>query len=133
MSNISNISEIKLRVITPSEFSLFFHQGMIDRMEVSFHKYGPVALAKGKVDELASLKKRIQKYEDTGNTEWLMDVANFCMIIFMHEGVEKFYATESHESPGLVTTSGVESSAPHTYTPAQVKEELDSFYKGKQE
>lgn len=124
---------MKIRVLTPSETSEEFHQAMVDRMEVSFHKYGPVANANGKVDELASLKRRIQKYEDTGNTEWLVDAANFCMIIYMHLGHKSFRATSSEESPGLVRINGEESPSPHTPSIAQIKVEHEEFYRGRQE
>ena len=64
-----------------SEFSKSFLQGMLDRMAMSFYKYGKVADAHPhKDDALKSLKSRIKLYRQTGNTEWLMDVANFAMI-----------------------------------------------------
>jgi hypothetical protein len=88
-----------------SEFCEPFVQGMRDRMAVSYHKYGPVAEAyPGKVDALASLRKRLERYEQDGNTEWLMDISNFAMIEFMHprHGKAHFRATDSRESPGRV-------------------------------
>jgi hypothetical protein len=98
--------EIKLANGVPSsEFSEKFAQGMADRMAVSFFKYGYVAEAYPKrVDAIASLKERLRKYEQTGNTEWLMDVANFAMIEYMHPRHEKahFRATDSKESPGRI-------------------------------
>lgn len=109
--------EIKLQPGVPqSEFNQDFVQGMANRMSVSFFKYGYVADAKGKIDEVASLEKRLQKYKETGNTEWLMDIANFAMIIFMHKGAEAFRATDSHESPGLIKTDGTETSKAHSIT-----------------
>lgn len=78
---------------------------MVDRMSVSFHKYGPVAEAyPGKVNAVDSLVKRLDRYRETGNTEWLMDVANFAMIEFMHPAHPKahYRATDSRESPGRV-------------------------------
>lgn len=72
-------------------------------MQVSFHKYGPVANAyPHKVNALESLHKRLEKYAETGNTEFLIDAANFAMIEFMfpaHPNAH-FRATDSHESPG---------------------------------
>ena len=88
-----------------SENSLEFHQGMVDRMAVSYFKYGAVSEAyPEKVDAIESLKKRLDKYSKDGNTEWLMDVANFAMIEFMHPKHKKahFRSTDSHESPGRV-------------------------------
>lgn len=89
--------------VPASEFSKNFAQGMADRMSVSFCKYGAVADAyPHRVDAIASLKARLERYERDGNTEWLMDVANFAMIEFMRPRHPEahFRATDSKESPG---------------------------------
>jgi hypothetical protein len=89
--------------IPATEFSCPFVQGMADRMAVSYCKYGAVAQAyPSRVDAIASLKQRLERYERDGNTEWLMDVANFAMIEFMRPRHPKahFRATDSKESPG---------------------------------
>lgn len=101
----------KARVVPGSEFSDVFAQGMYDRMAVSFFKYGPVAAAyPDRVDAIASLKVRLERYAETGNTEWLMDVANFAMIEFMRPRHPKahFKGTDG-DSTGRVTTRGVRS------------------------
>jgi hypothetical protein len=87
--------------IPETEFSPAFVQGMADRMAVSYCKYGAVKDA-GKVDKIASLRARLERYERDGNTEWLMDVANFAMIEFMHPRHPEahFEATDSKASPG---------------------------------
>jgi hypothetical protein len=113
--------------VPESEFDVEFVQMMANRMSVSFFKYGKVADAKGKVDEIASLEKRLQKYRETGNAEWLVDVANFAMIEFMHKR-ESFRATDSHESPGLVYNSGEVSARPHTPNDEQKAELVRDFY-----
>ena len=98
--------ELKLSGGVPAtEHSNEFHQGMVDRMGISFFKYGP--LAQGfptRVNAIASLEERLLKYKSTGNTEWLMDVANFAMIEFMRpRHPEAHYKpTDSRESPGRV-------------------------------
>jgi rhamnogalacturonyl hydrolase YesR len=97
--------------IPTTEFSQEFAQGMANRMAVSYCKYGAVADAyPSKVDAIASLKKRLERYEETGNTEWLMDVGNFAMIEFMHPRSDRahFRATDAVESPGRVWTNGLE-------------------------
>ncbi len=89
--------------IPTSEFSREFAQGMADRMAVSFCKYGKVSEAyPNRVDAIKSLMQRLDRYQQTGNTEWLMDVANFAMIEFMHPKHPEahFRATDSRESPG---------------------------------
>lgn len=92
-----------------TEVSEDFIKGMRNRMEVSYHKYGPVKEAfPFKISALKSLADRIKLYEETGNTEWLMDVANFAMIEFMHPAHPQahFRPTDSHESPGRRTDRG---------------------------
>lgn len=93
----------ELAGVLSTEFSDRFVDAMRNRMIVSFYKYGPVSLGyPGRVDALASLEKRIAKYRETGNAEWLVDVANFAMIEFMHPRHESahFRSTDSDESPG---------------------------------
>lgn len=89
--------------ILETEFSEDFIQKMRNRMVTSFYKYGPVEQNAGRTDEIESLKDRVGLYEKTGNTEWLIDVANFAMIEFMFPQHKKahFRATDSRESPGV--------------------------------
>lgn len=92
-----------------SEYSPAFLQGMVNRMAVSFHKYGAVEDAyPDRVDAIASLQMRLERFAEDGNTEWLIDVANFAMIEFMHprHPAAHFVATDSAASPGRMTASG---------------------------
>lgn len=85
-------------------FSRTFMQGMLDRIAVSHHRYGNISESyPNDVDAIKCLQQRLALYKKTGNTEWLMDVANFAMIEFMYPAHRKahFRPTESHESPGL--------------------------------
>lgn len=89
--------------VPTTEFSQQFLQGMLDRMAVSYAKYGAVADAyPRKVDALQSLQVRLQKYAQTGNMEYLMDAGNFAMIEFIAPGQEgAYYApTDASGSPG---------------------------------
>lgn len=90
-------------VMPKTEFSEDFVSGMKDRVAVSYHKYGPVseAVAHG-ANFVEALQTRLDKYRDTGNTEWLMDVANYAMFEFMYPSHKSahFRATDSDESPG---------------------------------
>lgn len=102
---------MKLKVIKElsSQVSPKFLQGMLDRMFTSCYKYGRVEETfPHKTDAIGSLHMRLKKYEETGNTEWLMDVANFAMIEFMYPRHKEahFRATEGHESPGGVRHDG---------------------------
>lgn len=102
--------DLTIRLGAPrSEFSEQFVQGMADRMAFSFHKYGP--LTKNypvPAHALDSLMDRLRKYEETGNTEYLMDVGNFAMIEFMRPAHPKafFRPTDSNESPGVRLWTG---------------------------
>jgi hypothetical protein len=95
--------------ILKTEFSPKFMELMKNRMIMSFYKYGPVRQNAGDklVNEVESLKLRLKKYEQTGNTEYLVDVANFAMIEFMFPSHPKafFKATDANGSPGLVGMS----------------------------
>ncbi len=96
--------------ILKTEFSELFIDGMRNRMVISFYKYGPVADAfPDKVQAIASLQDRLRKYAETGNTEWLIDAANFAMIEFMYSSHPDahFEGTDDDASPGRVSaTSG---------------------------
>lgn len=72
-------------------------------MVVSFHKYGPVDENYGGklVNAIDNLVKRLQLYEETGNVEYLCDVANFAMIEFMFPQHEKAHFNDLSCSPGL--------------------------------
>lgn len=106
MTDAHRIYEIRTPMAVPeTEFDKTFVQGMADRMAVGFFKYGRHADSEGMgVDFLESLKLRLAAYEETGNTEFLMDVANIAMIEFLHPSVEGAYfeATDSDQSPGRV-------------------------------
>lgn len=90
--------------ILKTEFDESFVEGMRDRMVVSFYRYGPVAVGAPKVDIIGSLMQRLRKYAETGNTEYLMDAANFAMIEFMYPKHPKahFAGTDEDGSPGRI-------------------------------
>jgi len=92
--------------ILKTEFSERFVQLMKNRMIVSYYKYGKLkdnAKKELGFNPIKDLKKRLEMYEMSGNTEWLVDVANFAMIEFMFPTHEKahFRPTTSEESPGV--------------------------------
>ena len=93
--------------ILVSEFNEEFIQGMRDRMVMSYYKYGPVSEAyPDKVNAVSSLQDRLRMYAETGNTEYLMDAANFAMIEFMFPRHPKaFYKpTDDDGSPGRISS-----------------------------
>jgi hypothetical protein len=103
--------DVEIKLTAPrSEYSLDFLQGMINRMIVSYYKYGKVADAyPASMDAMASLQQRITSYLVTENTEFLIDAANFAMIEFMHPGCDNahYTPTDSDGSPGRTTTHGI--------------------------
>lgn len=117
------MAEIKFKglpsSVPQSEFSEEFVQGMADRMAVSFFKYGYVKDAVGKDNLIESMRMRLDLYlyggktkggnVNSGNTEYLMDAANFLMMEFMHPSLSNahFTPTDSSGSPGRVKNGRV--------------------------
>lgn len=95
--------------ILSTEYSEKFDKIRKDAMVMSHYKYGFIKdnAQKKAINYLDTIKLRIKKYEETGNTEFLADVANFCMIEFMYPQHPSghYKPTDSKESPGLVGMS----------------------------
>lgn len=86
-----------------SEFYFGFVIDMCRYMMVSYHKYGLVSQAyPEKFDALADVRARIAKYRETGEFNFLVDAANFCMIECMHPRREGAHwgRNEDDNSPG---------------------------------
>ena len=86
--------------ILRTEYSERFDQIRKNTMVMSYFKYGPMKDDYDKfkcMDALGNIEKRIAKYKETGNTEFLADVANFAMIEFMYPSIEgaKYIPTDS--------------------------------------
>jgi hypothetical protein len=93
-----------LKLLAPSsEFNHQFTEMMDNRMAVSYHKYGPVALnyGTGLCNAMENLKKRLDLYERTGNTEYLVDVANFARIEYTYPQHPSAHFDNLSESPGI--------------------------------
>lgn len=76
--------------ILQTEYSTKFDNIRKNMMIMSYFKYGPVKDNYGNykcMNAIENLKIRLQKYIDTGNTEYLADVANFAMIEFMNPSI----------------------------------------------
>lgn len=91
------------------EYSERFDELRKNRVKTSFYKYGSAAenYGKGFVNAVGSLEKCLDKYKDTGNTEYLCDLANYAMFEFMYPQHMRghFRATDSSESAGIVGLS----------------------------
>ena len=86
--------------VLKTEYSERFDKIRKDMMVMSYYKYGPLRENYEKfkcMDAIGNIKKRLQKYEETGNTEFLADIANFAMIEFMYPSIEgaKYMPTDS--------------------------------------
>lgn len=90
--------------ILNKEYCWEFDEKRKNAILVSYHKYGPSKenFKKGMVDAIGSLKKNLKKFEETGNTEYLVDIANYAMFRFMYpQGNESYRPTDSNESAGV--------------------------------
>ena len=89
------------------EYSEEFDKLRKNRVYVSYYKYGAAKdnFGSGRVDAIGSLELCLEKFKKTGNTEYLLDVANYAMFRYMFPlPGEYFKATDSLESVGTVCT-----------------------------
>lgn len=94
----------RIEEILNKEYSEEFDTKRKNAIIVSYHKYGPSKenFKKGMVDAISSLKKNLKKFEETGNTEYLVDVANYAMFRYMYpQGNESYRPTDSNQSAGV--------------------------------
>lgn len=90
-----------------SEYSEQFDKERKYRIAVSFHKYGSAKdnFRAGRVDALKTAELCIDAFKKDGNTEHLIDAANYLMFRFMYPFPgEYFRPTDSSESVGTVGT-----------------------------
>lgn len=91
--------------ILKTEYSERFDELRKKMMCMSFYKYGHVKdnAHSGLSDFTESLDIRYEAFKKTKNTEYLADIANLCMMIWMYpECFGCHYApTDSGESPGI--------------------------------
>lgn len=93
----------------PNEYSDEFDRLRQNRVNVSFYKYGSAKnnFGDGLVDAIGSMQRCVNKYKETGNTEYLCDAANYLMFEYMYpqRNGAYFKATDSGESAGIVGMS----------------------------
>lgn len=96
-------------LILLEEYSNTFDELRKKMMVVGHYKYGSARenLNRHCVEIIPTLEKRLQAYKDTGNTEYLADIANFAMMEFMYPQHPKahYTPTDSNGSPGIVGMS----------------------------
>lgn len=79
-----------IQQILKTEYSERFDEIRKNMMVVSYFKYGAMQENYEKfkcMDALGNIEKRLAKYRETGNTEFLADIANFAMIEFMYPSI----------------------------------------------
>ena len=90
-----------------SEYEPRFWQRMLRSMAMSFHKYGKLKDAyPHRYNAIATLKDRLKRYEETGNADYLIDVANFAMIEFMRPAHKTFNDSPTDGGEGRKRQSG---------------------------
>ena len=90
-----------------SDYSLEFDKLRKNRVEVSSYKYGPARknFGEGRVDALKTAELCLDAFKRDGNTEHLVDAANYLMFRFMYPlPGEGFRATGSSGSVGTIGT-----------------------------
>lgn len=86
------MAKVRKTIFNPSErildheYSKRFDELRQSAIVVSYHKYGSAKenFQKGMVDAIGSLELNLKKFKETGNTEYLVDVANYAMFRFMY-------------------------------------------------
>lgn len=89
------------------DYSEEFDKLRQNRVQVSHYKYGPARdnFGSGRVDALATAELCIEAFKRDGNTEHLVDAANYMMFRFMFPMPgERFWTTDSNGSVGTVGT-----------------------------
>lgn len=91
---------VTLDDLSTTEWSSDFEQLMRNRLILGALRYGRIGHKnKPKYDRVGSMKKRLLKYEKTGNREYLVDVANLCLLEFVecHHPLRHFNSIDDGE------------------------------------
>lgn len=74
------------KIFRDSEYSEEFDRVRRNAIAVSYYKYGPAKknFKEGRVDAIASCQRKLSRYRETGNIEFLADAANYLMFEFMY-------------------------------------------------
>lgn len=75
---------INLEDLRKSEWSQEFEELMRNRLIMGALRYGKIGVPnKPKYDRVSSMNKRLNLYQETGNKEYLVDMANLCLLEFV--------------------------------------------------
>ena len=76
--------KISLEEIYKTQWSPKFEELCRNRMAMGFFRYGNVWETVGKFDNVGSAIERLKMYQETGNTEYLVDSATLCHCEFIN-------------------------------------------------
>jgi len=80
----SKPQSITLDELQQTEWNVDFEKLMRNRLIMGAMRYGRIgAKNKPKYDRIGSMIKRLEKFKDSGNKEFLVDVANLCLLEFV--------------------------------------------------
>ena len=75
---------VQLEELKQTEWSVDFETLMRNRLIMGALRYGRIgAKNKPKYDRVSSMIKRLTKFQESGNKEFLVDVANLCLLEFV--------------------------------------------------
>lgn len=100
--------DILLPNLDSRQISQKFIRGMVDRIVTGTARYGGWAANRATIDFVECAKDRIKQYQLFGNTEHLIDAANFLMAEFLIPPPGSHYTPEvdHNKSPGLIARDG---------------------------
>lgn len=96
---------IDLEGLRKSEWSHMFEGLMRNRLVMGALRYGKLhAKDKPQYDRVKSMIKRLNKYNESGNMELLVDVANLCLLEFeeCNHPNKHFYSIDDGEHVSLI-------------------------------
>jgi hypothetical protein len=101
----------------PDQYDVNFLQGMINRLAVGYHRYGP--LDPKRANWVKTLELRLEAYKETGNIDYLMDVANFAMFEWRFSQHQEAHNDPNAKSPGIIDGKTGEHRQGSSYKPAE--------------
>jgi hypothetical protein len=111
------VIELHTGNMRPDQVDEKFLQGMINRLAVGFHRYGP--LDPKRANWVETIKLRLDAYKETGNIDFLIDVANFAMFEWRFPQLEGAHSDPSAPSPGIIAYGTNEHRKGSVYKPAE--------------
>ena len=91
---------ITLEELKNTEWNVDFETLMRNRLIMGALRYGRIgAKNKPKYDRVSSMIKRLTKFQESGNKEFLVDVANLCLLEFVecHHPKQHFSSIDDGE------------------------------------